>query len=238
MNPESRKKIQIFLLLAIVVAGGRAAYIVYDRYQDRKEAEKPRQEVALNADYYVTPRKLRPYDLKSARELAKQPVWVRVGYSSTYYPYSPARRKTDFAHEAGTLAPLQKLQITDVGAELPPISKGSIQVLARFELEGKPYSVPIGAGMSGDYKIYSDDMFFAEDPHELYKHWTADVWKAIESHEVRKGMNELQASFALGLGIPQGSGDYGSRTLQYPNGGKPVTVTFRGDKAVEIVPGP
>jgi len=148
MDPESRKKIQIFLLLAIVVAGGRAAYVVYSRYQDRKEAEKPKQEVALNADYYVRPRKLRPYDLKSAQELTKQPVWVKVGYSSTYYPYSPARRKTDFGHEAGTLAPLQKLQITDVGAELPPNSKGSPQVLARFELEGKPYAVPIGAGKS------------------------------------------------------------------------------------------
>ncbi len=132
---------------------------------------------------------------------------------------------------------MQKLQVTDVSAEVPPNSKGSPQVLARFELEGKPYAVPIGAGKSGDYKIYSDDMFFVEDPHELYKHWPADIWQAIDSHEVRKGMNELQASFALGLGVPHGSGDYGSRTLQYANGGKPVSVTFRGDKAVEIVPG-
>jgi len=237
MDPESRKKIQIFLLLAIVLAGGRAAYIVYSRYQDRKEAEKPKQEVALNADYYVSAKKLHPYDLKSALELTKQPVWVKVGYSSTYYPYSPARHKTDFAHEAGTLAPLQKLQIMNVDTELPPNSKGSTQVLALFELEGKPYAVPIGAGVSGDYKIYSDEMFFLEDPHELYKHWPADVWKAIESHDIRKGMNELQTSFTLGLGVPQGSGDYGSRTLQYANGGKPVSVTFRGDKAVEIVPG-
>ncbi len=59
MDPESRKKIQIFLLLAIMVAGGRAAYIVYSRYQDRKEAEKPKREVPLNADNYVRPRKLR-----------------------------------------------------------------------------------------------------------------------------------------------------------------------------------
>src|SRR6266850_6224884 len=174
MDPESRKKLQIFLLFAIILAGARAAYIVYDRYQERKADEQPKKEVALKADYYVSPKKLRPYDLKSARELTKQPVWVKIGYSSTYYPYSPAGRKTDFEHEAGTLAPLQKLQITDVGAELPPNSKGSIQVLARFELEGKPYAVPIGAGMSGDYKIYSDDMFFVEDPPELYRHWPAD----------------------------------------------------------------
>jgi hypothetical protein len=50
-------------------------------------------------------------------------------------------------------------------------------------------------------------------------------------------MNELQASFAIGVGIPEGSGDYGSRTLHYANGGKPVTITFENDKAVEIKPG-
>ena len=237
MDPESRKKLQMFLLFAIVVAGARAGYIVYDRYQERKADERPKKEVALKADYYVSPKKLHPYDLKSARELTKQPVWVKIGYSSTYYPYNSTARKTDFEHEAGTLAPLQKLQITDVSAESSPNSKDSRQVLARFVLDGKTYSVPIGAVRSGEYKIYSDEMFFIEDPHDLYKHWSPDIWKAIESHEIHKGMNELQASFALGLGAPQGSGDYGSRTLQYPNGGKPVTVTFLGDKAVEIVQG-
>jgi hypothetical protein len=162
-------------------------------------------------------------------------VWVKIGYSSTYYPYNSAGRKTDFEHEAGTLAPLQKLQITDVSAESSPNSKDSRQVLARVVLDGKTYSVPIGAVRSGEYKIYSDEMFFIEDPHELYKHWSPDVWKAIENHEIHKGMSELQASFALGMGVPQGSGDYGSRTLRYSNGGKPVTVTFRDDKVVEIV---
>jgi hypothetical protein len=44
----------------------------------------------------------------------------------------------------------------------------------------------------------------------------------------------LQCSFAIGLGIPEGSGDYGSRTLHYANGGKPLVISFEDDKAVEI----
>jgi len=36
----------------------------------------------------------------------------------------------------------------------------------------------------------------------------------------------------------QGAGGYGSQTLTYPDGGKPVMITFRDDKAVEIKPGP
>ena len=236
-DPEWRKKIQIFLAAAIVLAGGRAAYIVYERREARKADEQPQQEQALNPDYYVTPRKLHPYDLKSARQLTEQPVWVRTGYYNTYYPYDPARHKTDFAHEAGTLPPLLKLQVEDVVTEVAPQAAGVKQVLARFALEGRAYVVPIGMEKDGEYKIYSDAMFFIEDPHELYKHWPADVWRAIDHHEVHPGMSELEAACAIGLGTLEGSGAYGSRTLHYPNGGKPLTITYRNDKAVEITPG-
>ena len=76
-----------------------------------------------------------------------------------------------------------------------------------------------------------------EDPRELYKHWPADVWQAIDAHQAQRGMSELQANFAIGLGLAEGSGDYGSRTLHYANGGRPVTITFENDKAIEIKTG-
>lgn len=234
LGPEFRKKIQLFLAAAILIAAARAAYIVYERHEERKEAAQPKQEKGLDPDYYVTPKKLHPYDLKSARELAKQPVWVQVGYGNTFYPYNPARRHTDFSHEAGTLGPLQKLQITDVVTDSSPKTPGEKQVLALFNLDGKPFAVPIGVEKDGDYKIYSDQIFFIQDPHELYKHWPADVWSAIETHEVRPGMNELQADFAVGMGIPEGSGS--DRTIRYPNGGKPLVVTYRNGKATQIRP--
>jgi hypothetical protein len=237
LDAESRKKLQIILLLGIVIAGARAAYIVYERHEALKADVAPKVETALKADYYVTPKKLHPYDLKSAHQLTEQPVWVKLGYYHTYYPYNAAARKADFAHEAGTLLPLQKLQIKDLVEDVSPQAPGSKQVMAAFELDWKHYVVPIGVEKDGDFKIYSDEIFFIEDPHDLYKHWPADVWKAVDEHRVQPGMNELQASFAIGVGIPEGSGDYGSRTLHYANGGKPVTITFENDKAVEIKPG-
>jgi len=234
LDPEFQKKLQIFMLAAIVLAGGRAAYVVYERHEAMKEDAKPKQETAINSDYYVTPRKLHAYDLKSAQELTEQPVWVKVGYQLTYYPYDPQRRKTDFGHEAGTLLPLQKLAIQDVVTDVSPKAPGTKQVMACFSLESKSYAVPIGAEKGGDFKIYSDEALFLEDPHELYKHWPADVWRKIEAHQVQPGMSELQTSFSIGLGVPEGSGDYGSRTLHYPNGGNPMVITFENDKAVEI----
>ncbi len=233
---EFQKKLQIFLAIAIVIAGARAAYIVYERHDAMKEAE-PKPQTALNADYYVTPKKLHAYDLKSAHELTEQPVWVKYGYQLTYYPYDRERRKTDFASETGTLAPLQKLAIQDVVEEAVPHAVDTKQVLAVFSLAGKGYAVPIGGVMGEDFKLRADDIFFLEDPHELYKHWPAEMWKKIDAHEVQPGMSELQVSFAIGVGSSEGGGDYGSRTLHYANGGKPLVVTFENDKAVEIKAG-
>jgi hypothetical protein len=236
-DPELRKRLQILLGVAIVVVGARTAYIVYQRYEEKKQTEQPKPEHPLKADYYVTPKKLHPYDLKSARELTRQPVWVKVGYYHTYYPYNVARRKTDFGHEAGTLLPLQKLSIQDVVMDAAPQAPGIKQVMARFALNGKNDAVPIGSEQSGEFKIYSDDIFFIEDPHELYKHWPAEVWKAIDNHEVQPGMSELQVTFAIGAGSLDGSSTSFSRILHYANGGKPLTITFRNDKAVEIKAG-
>jgi len=237
LDADTRQKLQIVLLLGIVIAGGRAAYVVYEHYQARKQEAKPAVVGVLNADAYVTPKKLRAYDLKSAKQLTQQPAWIKMGYYHTYYPYSQATHKTDFAHEVGTLGPIQNLDITDVVTDVTPRTPGTKQVLAVFRLEGKTYAVPIGAEKDGDFKCYADEIFFIEDPRVLYKHWSADVWKAIDEHRVQPGMSELQTSFAMGVGIPEGSGGYGSRTLDYANGGKPMTVRFEKDKAVEIKAG-
>ena len=106
LDREFQKKLQLFMAAAILIAGGRAAYIVYERHEGMKEAVKPPQETALKADYYVTPKKLHAYDLKSAQALTEQPVWVKVGYQLTYYPYDREHHKTDFGHESGLLQPL------------------------------------------------------------------------------------------------------------------------------------
>src|ERR1039458_2192322 len=144
------KKLQIFRGPALVIAGGRAAYIVYERRAAMKEEAKPKPETALKADYYVTPKKLHAYDLTSARQLTKQAVWVKVGYQLTYYPYDRERHRTDFGHEAGLLPPLQKLAIQDVVTDVSPLAPGIKQVMAWFSLEGKTYALPIGAVKGGD----------------------------------------------------------------------------------------
>lgn len=192
----------------------------------------------LNPDYYVVPKKLYPYDLKSARQLIQQPVWVKVGYAYPYFPYNAATHQADLSHEAGRLLPLQRLDIRDVVLTSTPDSHGKKRVLAMFQLDGKSYASPIGSEQGGDYRFFSDDMLFIQDPHELYKHWPPDVWQQVDQHKVKKGMSELQTDFALGIGLLQPGSDEIDRTLDYPNGGNPLRISFHHDKAIQIGPGP
>jgi len=240
MSEEAKKRIQIALALAVVVAGVRAGYILYERHEDYLAAQQQEQAKKAgysNADYYVVPKKLYPFDLKSAKQLTQQPVWAKEGYRYTYYPYDAARKRTDFAHEAGLLLPIERLEIKDVVTGIPAGAGSRRQVMAVFQKEGKSYAVPIGFETEGTYKIYSDEMLYVEDPHELYKHWPADVWQAVTQHEVKPGMNELQADFAVGMGVPDSGGSSEEKTVRYPNGGKPLVVIYHDGKAAEIKPG-
>ena len=238
ISPELKQRIQLVLIVALLVSGTRLAFVLYQRHESAIEQAKKSAPPPLNPDYYVTPKKLYPYDLKSARQLTEQPVWVKVGYGYTDYPYDPVRHHVDFSKEAGKLLPLEKLQIKDVISEVAPQSPGERQVMAVFEKDGKTYAFSIGSIKDSNYKFYSDDMLFIQDPHELYKHWPAEVWEAIDKHQVKPGMSELQTDFAIGLGIPENTGQPGNRTVNYPNGGNPLSITYRDDKAAEIKPGP
>lgn len=230
------KTIHVVLLVAILAAGVRVGIIFYQRHEASIVPEK-KEEPLLNPDYYVSPKKLYPYDLKSAKQITKQPVWVKVGYAYPYYPYEPSAHRVNFSHEAGKLGPLQKLDVKDIVTGVSPKDPGEQQVLAVFNDGAKTYATPIGKKSDGEFKFFSDDMFFIEDPHQLYKHWPANVWQAIDQHQAKPGMNELQVGCALGIGLLESGSDEIDRTLDYPNGGKPLTISFHDGKATEIKPG-
>jgi len=50
-SAEAKHKLQLALLLAMVVAGLRAGYILYQRHEDKVAAEKPKQ--AVNVGFLI-----------------------------------------------------------------------------------------------------------------------------------------------------------------------------------------
>lgn len=230
---STKKIIQLVLFLAITAAAVRVA-IIWAGRQD-SEPEKPNA-AALGADAYVTPKKLRAYDLASARELTRQPAWVQMGYRNHYFPFDMQARRTNFGKRAGTLGPLERLEIVDVVAERDPEGKGAQRAMAVFQKDGGHYSFPIGVGGGDTWEIYADELLFIQDPRELYKHWPTEIWDAVSRHEVQPGMTPLQVQFAVGAGASQtGTGD--TVIMEYPNNGRPLRVVYRAGKVAEVQTG-
>ena len=164
ISPGAKQKIQLILAAAILIAAVRAGYILYERHITRIEQARKRS-TALNPDYYVVPKKLYPYDLKSARQLTQLPVWVKEGYRYAYYPYDLARHRTDFSHEAGMLLPLQRLAIKDIATDISPGSSDQRQVIAIFDQDGKflaqwhQFGMPSGVAFS----VNDEDLIYVFD---------------------------------------------------------------------------
>ncbi|HEV2113734.1 MAG TPA: hypothetical protein VGR50_06260 [Terriglobales bacterium] len=208
----------------------------------------------MDADSYVVSHKIYAYDLKSAREaLVGKPVWVKAGYGVAFYPYNASTKKADFFHQAGLLGPIEQLEIKDIVMNRTPGSPGQWQgppgarfrihtddqqVMAVFAKDGKTYAFSIGLNSNGDYHFIADDLLFTQDPHQLYKHWPAATWQAIEQHQVLKTMNEVQVAFAIGVPDSSTSGSLNDdeNTVHYANNGHPMNVTFVDGKATQIKP--
>lgn len=230
------KIIQIVLLVAIVVAAIRLATDLMERRQNVKDARVATSEPALPPEAYVVPKKLYPHDLKSAQELKQQPVWVIEGYRYAIFPYDKTSKRANFAHDAGTLEPLERLQITAVTTQPTPGAPGQRQILAVFARSAKEFAVPVGVEKEGDYHIYADEMFYYQDPRQLYDFWSPAIWDAISRHQLTAGMNEFQADFAVGMGIPDPGDTPERKVVHYPNGGHPLVVVYREGRAVDIRP--
>src|SRR5215469_12969719 len=194
-----------------------------------------------DADKYVTPRKIYPYDLKSAeKELAGKSVWVRPGSPRAFYRYGATGPDTN--HKAGALPTLGRLDVKGVVVQSVAVPIAPNVRIRRRELllvftapwQQGQFAVPIATENSDSYAFTVNDQFFFEDPHKLYAHWPPEVWAAIDRHEATQGMNELQVSFAFGAEIASSGGPYGNRWARYNTDGGTTKVVFKDDKAVEV----
>lgn len=234
------QKVGIITLIVLIAFGIR----VYFLYRERHEPGPRPQQVAeqqLSRDDLVIPRKLYIDSLASAKILDGKTVWVQSGYSLDYYPY--VRKHVDFDHPQGVLASVQPLQIQVILTEKTPakvatrVPKGDKQVFAVFKMPNDPdheYATAIGYFQGTDSTFYCDQIFYYDDPHQMYNFWGPKIWAAIDQHHPVPGMNELQTAMALGVIQQSESSQIGNRTVDYDAGGKKWSVTFRNDKATAI----
>jgi hypothetical protein len=247
MDADLKKRLSITALIFVVAVVAEIGYLMWSR-RDTGTVKKQEPAYSTNQDDYVTPRKIVPYSMESAKkELVGKPVWVKSGNQISYFHFDRATHSVNFNKQIGLLPPLAKLQVQDVVLQRAPVAlkPGQVavvqkQIMAVFEKAGDPglFATTIGTNQGDDYSFPNiNEMFFYDDPHELYKHWPQDVWSAIDQHQVKPGMSELQASFAVGGAGASDSDKMGERTIEFANAGNPVTVTFEKNKATKVTPG-
>ncbi|MEO6807044.1 MAG: hypothetical protein ABI286_12045 [Edaphobacter sp.] len=218
------------LILAI---GGEAVWLHHQRSEPVTVA--PEREV-IPEDDLVFLKKKRPDSLKDVKELKGSTVWVSAGGQLDYYPF--VGHTVQYARSAGTLLGAEPIVIEDAVEQVAPkaatfrIPGGDKQVLLVFTKSNdtKEYAAPVGYRQAGQYTFYTDEIFFYDDPHELYKHWGSEIWKAVDAHQVILGMNERQVELALGQVSQSTSKSYGNRMVVFANLGKPMAVTFVNNK--------
>jgi hypothetical protein len=224
----------------ILAVGGEVLWLHHERNAP-VAVKAPEREVMADDDLVFLKQK-RPDSMKDIKELKGATLWVSAGGQLEYYPC--VGHAAQYAKTAGTLLGAEPIVVKDAIEQVAPksatfrIPGGDKQVLLVFTKpdDAKEFAVPVGYKQDGQYTFLTDEVFFYDDPHVLYKHWGPEIWKAVDSHQVILGMNERQVELALGQVSQSTSKDYGNRMVVFANMGKPMAVTFVKNKVTAFRP--
>ena len=242
---ENGKKAAIAGTLILIAAVGIRIGMIYHQRNAPVKPVPTAADEKISDDDLVFLKKKRPDTMAEIRTLIGTKVWVSAGGQMDYYPF--AGHRGAYGKSAGTLLGAEPLIVKDAVEQVAPksatfrIPGGDRQVSLVFTLPQsadatKEYAVPVGYRENGQYTFYTDEIFFYDDPHELYKHWGPEIWKAVDSHQVILGMNERQVQLSLGQVSKSVSQDFGNRMVVYANLGKPMAVTFVNNKVTAFRP--
>jgi len=201
----------------------------------QSEAGQPR-----SLDDVAVVRILSPAHYDDVTPLAGASVWMKDGYTMPFFAFSAGR--VDFNKRIGLIPAAQRLDIKKIVKQAVPagigdsMQHGSRQALAVFSLPGGKdlYATPIGYLDSNSEGYYTDILFYYDDPHAIYSNWPKDVWAAIDAHQVKPGMSELETRMAIGENLHPDRPGEGDRAVTYDQNGKKWTVTYVDNKATAI----
>ncbi len=233
------QKILIITLITLAVGGGYLL-VVWRHRQNPGVGGTQQPEQRLSADDVAVVRMEFPMHFEDVQELAGKSVWMKNGYAMPCYPYASGR--VDFARPAGLIPAAQRLDIKKAIKAAAPagvhdnIEHGNQQAMLVFTLpdDRRQYATPVGFLQGQDEHYYGDLLFYYDDPHTIYSNWPKETWAAIDAHQVKPGMSELQTRMAIGMKAHPDGQVEGSRTVDYDVNGKHTIVTYRRNRATTI----
>jgi hypothetical protein len=233
------QKFLISILVTLAI-GGIYLFTVWKHRQNPGVVANKSQDQNLTPDDVAVVRRMFMTTYEDALTLQGKSVWMKNGYTMPYYPFSDGR--VVFTKRVGVIPAALRLDIKKIVKAVPPakeddgIDHGSRQVFAVFALPGSPglYATPIGAFQGSQQSYFSDILFYYDDPHTIYDNWPRDIWAAIDAHQVKPGMSELQTRMSIGQKTQVDGASEGNRTVSYDQAGKHWTVKYRNNHATEI----
>lgn len=233
---------KVFLVTSLVTLaiGGIYLYSVFKHRETPGVAEQKTAEDTLTRDQLAVIRQFFPQHYEDLQRFKGATVWMQNGYTMPYFEYRDGR--VDFAKKAGLIPAAQEMDVQKIVKAAAPakvddgIEHGSRQAFVVFTLPGAKelYATPVGFMEGNQEAYYTDLLFYYDDPHKIYDYWGKDVWAAIDAHEVKPGMSELEVQMSIGHKMHSDSRTVGDRTVTYDMNGKKWTVTFVKDRATVI----
>lgn len=235
----NRKVLFLSPLIALLI-GGIYLLIVFEHRKDPGINRNAQPQDNLTLDDVAVVRAKFPAHFEDASDIDNTTVWMKSGNTMPYYPYT--NNAVQFSKRAGLIPPAQELFIKKLVKQAVPakeqdnISHGTRQVFALFTLPGSPavYATPIGVIDGEQEQYFSDLLFYYDDPHGIYDNWSKETWKAIDAHQVKEGMSELQTRMAIGMKMQTTGSTEGERTVTYDADGKTYTITYEKNRATHI----
>jgi hypothetical protein len=233
------KKILIPVVISFAIAGSYLFYVFKQRQNPgvipQSQASQP-----INKDDLAVVRAFFPAYFDDLQRLVGTRVWMKNGYTMPWYPYE--KGAVEFAKPAGMIPPVQVMDVKKIVKAVVPakvddrLDHGSQQAFAVFALPGKDglFATPMGTIGTAREQYYTDLLFYYDDPHTIYDNWPKDVWAAIDAHQVKPGMSELQTRMSVGMKMHPDGETEGDRTVTYDADGKHWTVTFVKNRATDI----
>jgi len=233
------QKVLISLMVTLMI-GGIYLFSVWKHRQNPGVVPQSNAGQILSKDDLVVMREFFPAHFDDTLRLEGTTVWMKNGYVMPYYLY--AGGQVLFAKRVGVIPAAERMDVKKIIKAAVPasvddkIEHGSRQAFAVFSLPGNAelYATPIGYMQGNEEGYYTDLLFYYDDPHTIYDHWPKDVWAAVDAHEVKAGMSEVETRMSIGRNLHADGGKEGDRTVTYDQDGKHWTVTYVKNQATAI----
>jgi hypothetical protein len=233
-------KAMLITLLITLAIGGIYLLTVWRHRQDPGVAARNAARQTLNKDDLVVMREFFMTTFEATQRLEGTTVWMKNGYTMPYFAYTNGH--VVFSRQMGVVPAAQRMDVKKIVKAAVPASvedkmeHGSRQAFAVFALPGEAalYAMPIGYMQGSQEAYYCDLIFYYDDPHTIYDHWPKDVWAAIDAHQVKPGMSEVETRMSIGRNLQVDGDQEGNRTVTYDQNGKHWTVTYVRNQATTI----